>query len=285
MGIQSNQFHHTSIKGLVKVPVIGLEVQELALRFARPSLYPYARFDIDGIDHIPGVGPAILCGNHRSYFDVAAMSLTIAKSGRPARFLGKKEVFDAPVVGPIAAAMGGIRVDRGTGSDEPLAAAAAAPERFEALVLAGGTPRFVREPGWECGMQPELLNNFAHELFDSRQRTMMRFLGLQVRGADNERETLKTLRSAVERRPVPASQALRTGLDILLHADLRVQLAEMEMPMLSLYGERDTLVSAATAAEIDRMSTVAETSVIAGAGHAPFLSHPQQCLNAMGGYA
>jgi putative phosphoserine phosphatase/1-acylglycerol-3-phosphate O-acyltransferase len=32
------------------------------------------------------------------------------------RFLGKKEVFDAPVVGQAARAMGGIRVDRGTGS-------------------------------------------------------------------------------------------------------------------------------------------------------------------------
>ena len=42
------------------------------------------------------------------------------------RFLGKKEVFDAPVVGQLAKAMGGIRVDRGTGSDEPLAEAAAA---------------------------------------------------------------------------------------------------------------------------------------------------------------
>jgi putative phosphoserine phosphatase/1-acylglycerol-3-phosphate O-acyltransferase len=42
------------------------------------------------------------------------------------RFLGKKEVFDAPVVGQIASAMGGIRVDRGTGSDEPLQAAAEA---------------------------------------------------------------------------------------------------------------------------------------------------------------
>src|SRR4029077_2551625 len=40
------------------------------------------------------------------------------------RFLGKKEVFDAPVIGPLATAMGGIRVDRGTGSDEPLQAAA-----------------------------------------------------------------------------------------------------------------------------------------------------------------
>ena len=56
--------------------------------------------------------------------------MAIARSGRTVRFLGKKEVFDAPVVGQLATAMGGIRVDRGTGSDEPLQAAADA--------LAGG---------------------------------------------------------------------------------------------------------------------------------------------------
>jgi len=137
--------------GVLKVPVIGLEVQELALRFARPGLYPYARFDIDGIDNIPSSGAAILCGNHRSYFDVAAMSLAIAKSGRAARFLGKKEVFDAPIVGPIAAAMGGIRVDRGTGSDEPLAAAASALAGGEMVtMMPEGTiprgPAFFRKP-------------------------------------------------------------------------------------------------------------------------------------------
>ena len=101
--------------GVLKIPVIGLEVQQVAMRFARPAAYPYARFDIAGIENIPRRGAAILVGNHRSYFDVAAMSLAIAKSGRPARFLGKKEVFDAPIVGQIASAMGGIRVDRGTG--------------------------------------------------------------------------------------------------------------------------------------------------------------------------
>ena len=63
------------------------------------------------------------------------MSIPIAKSGRTARFLGKKEVFDAPVVGPLAAAMGGIRVDRGTGSDEPLQAAVDALEGGEMIVL------------------------------------------------------------------------------------------------------------------------------------------------------
>jgi len=116
--------------GVVKIPVVGLEVQEIANRFNRPAAYPYARFQFRNIEGIPKEGPAILVGNHRSYFDVSAMSLAIAKSGRPARFLGKKEVFDAPIVGPLAAAMGGIRVDRASGSDEPLQAAADA--------LAGG---------------------------------------------------------------------------------------------------------------------------------------------------
>ena len=59
------------------------------------------------------------------------------------RFLGKKEVFDAPIVGQVAKAMGGIRVERGTGSDEPLAEAAAALEAGElvAMMPEGTIPR------------------------------------------------------------------------------------------------------------------------------------------------
>ena len=104
---------------------------------------PYARFDIAGVEHIPQRGPAIIVANHRSYFDVAAMAMVIAKSGRTVRFLGKKEVFDVPVVGQLAKAMGGIRVDRGTGSDEPLKAAVAALDAGElvAIMPQGTIPR------------------------------------------------------------------------------------------------------------------------------------------------
>ena len=100
--------------GVAKIPVVGLEAQEALMKLTRPEVFPYARFDIAGTEHIPLDGPVILCGNHRSYFDVAAVFLTVARVGRPVRFLGKKEVFDAPVIGPLAAALGGIRVDRGT---------------------------------------------------------------------------------------------------------------------------------------------------------------------------
>ena len=55
---------------------------------------------------MPARGPVLLAANHRSYFDVAALALVAREVGRPVRFLGKKEIFDAPVVGQIARAIG-----------------------------------------------------------------------------------------------------------------------------------------------------------------------------------
>src|SRR5690606_1431056 len=102
---------------------VGIEPQQVLFMLAQPQLFPWVRFDLGGLDHIPAEGPAILVGNHRSYLDPLAIGFTIARRGRPVRFLGKKEVFDAPIVGEVATALGGIRVDRGTGSDAPLRAA------------------------------------------------------------------------------------------------------------------------------------------------------------------
>ena len=66
-------------------------------------------------------------------------------------------MFDAPIVGPLATAMGGIRVDRGTGSDEPLKRAAAALEAGELVALdaAGDDParRGVLQPGAEGSLR------------------------------------------------------------------------------------------------------------------------------------
>jgi putative phosphoserine phosphatase/1-acylglycerol-3-phosphate O-acyltransferase len=123
--------------------LLGVEPQQFLQAFARPQLLPYARFDIAGVDHIPTEGPGILVGNHRSYFDPLAVGMAISRRGRPVRFLGKKEVFDAPIIGPLAKAFGGIRVDRGTGSDEPLREAAKALESGElvALMPQGTIPR------------------------------------------------------------------------------------------------------------------------------------------------
>jgi putative phosphoserine phosphatase/1-acylglycerol-3-phosphate O-acyltransferase len=129
--------------GVIKLPVVGLEVQKLVMALTRPGMIPYANFEIRGVENIPTEGPVIVVGNHRSYFDPLAIAMVIAKTGRTVRFLGKKEVFEIPLFGHLAVALGGIKVDRGTGSIEPLEAAAAALHGGEmvAIMPQGTIPR------------------------------------------------------------------------------------------------------------------------------------------------
>jgi len=133
--------HFDKLDGVFKIA--GRELQDWGRPFMREEFQPFARFEFSGVENIPADGPAILVFNHRSYFDPSAMGLLSAKCGRSVRSLGKKEVFDVPVIGKLMRGIGGVRVDRGTGSDEPLEAAADALRGGELLMLApeGTIPR------------------------------------------------------------------------------------------------------------------------------------------------
>ncbi len=115
--------------------IAGREPYHVLRMVVRPEAFPYARFDISGVDRIPASGPVLVAANHRSYFDVAALALVAASLGRPVRFLAKRELFDAPVIGQLARALGGIPVDRGTGSDRPLREATRALQAGEVVVI------------------------------------------------------------------------------------------------------------------------------------------------------
>lgn len=120
--------------------ILGVEPMEVLRRLAHPAVFPYARFQFEGVERLPRSGPALVVANHRSYFDPLVIGLLLARAGRTVRFLGKKEVFDAPIVGTLARSMGQIRVDRGTGSDRPLKEAARALGAGEVVcVLPQGT--------------------------------------------------------------------------------------------------------------------------------------------------
>ncbi len=134
--------HLDKSEGIIKVA--GREVQEWTRPLMRPGLVaPYADIEIQGVEKIPPSGPAIVVFNHRSYFDPTVMGLLFAKAGRNLRALGKKEVFDIPVVGRLMRGMGGVRVERASGSDEPLKAAAKALNGGEMVMIApeGTIPR------------------------------------------------------------------------------------------------------------------------------------------------
>ncbi len=123
--------------------LFGLEPQQWLMPITRPGLFLSADVRVEGIENLPAEGPAIVCANHRSYFDPVAMAFAVAERGRPMRFLAKAELFAPAVVGDVVRAMGGIRVERGTGSDEPLreANAALAAGEMVAILPQGTIPR------------------------------------------------------------------------------------------------------------------------------------------------
>lgn len=118
--------------------LVGLEPYHLVRPFFRPEAFPYARFALDGIDRLPRTGPVLIASNHRSYFDVAALGLVAARLGRPVRFLAKQEVFDAPVVGQLARALGGIPVERDRQASDRAAGGAGGPMHQAAAALRAG---------------------------------------------------------------------------------------------------------------------------------------------------
>jgi putative phosphoserine phosphatase / 1-acylglycerol-3-phosphate O-acyltransferase len=116
------------------LPKPATELYDLARPLLHPLLLPW-RIDAEGLENIPREGSVILASNHRSYLDGGVIAALASWRGRKLRFLGKREIFEAPVLKYVARATGQIPVDRGTGSTRPLRKAIDALDRGEAVAI------------------------------------------------------------------------------------------------------------------------------------------------------
>jgi 1-acyl-sn-glycerol-3-phosphate acyltransferase len=74
------------------------------------------KFRIEGTEHLPKTGGAVLVSNHVSYLDFIFVGLGASPAGRLVRFMAKKEVFDNKISGPLMRGMHHIPVDREAGA-------------------------------------------------------------------------------------------------------------------------------------------------------------------------
>ncbi|HVF18787.1 MAG TPA: lysophospholipid acyltransferase family protein [Mycobacteriales bacterium] len=75
------------------------------------------RFTVEGEEHIPLTGGAVIATNHVGYLDFAFIGYGARMRGkRLVRFLAKKEVFDHKISGPLMRGMRHIAVDRSAGA-------------------------------------------------------------------------------------------------------------------------------------------------------------------------
>lgn len=76
---------------------------------ARPIMRTLYRAHVEGIEHVPTDGPAIISPNHRSFFD---SPLVMAMAPRPVVFLGKAEYMDSPKTRYLFPAVGMVPIKR-----------------------------------------------------------------------------------------------------------------------------------------------------------------------------
>ena len=148
------------------------------------------------------------------------------------------------------------------------------------LVLVATTPRFVAGPDWRHGLDADVVGEFAGELERDYRGLVRRFLSLQARGDEQAPALLRQLRAKVFARGEPEPAALRAGLRVLCQADLRDLVGHIAVPTLVIAGGYDRLTPPAAAAWLAGHVPGARLAMIAGASHAPFLSHPQPFLAA-----
>lgn len=219
-----------------------------------PALAAHARVhvvDLPGHGHSPAIVPFSLDAF------AAAVDAAIPDSGEPVSVLGWS-----------------------LGGQVALQWAFHRPSRIAGLILVATTASFVTRPGWPQAMAPETLARFGDELRVAWRLTLQRFLTLQVQGSDEGKAVLASLRAGLFARGEPAPEVLAGTLAMLASSDLRPLLPRVAAPALVIGGERDMLVPIGATLALAAALPHASHRPIAGAAHAPFLSHPRAFADA-----
>ncbi|MEO1767010.1 pimeloyl-ACP methyl ester esterase BioH [Thiobacter aerophilum] len=155
------------------------------------------------------------------------------------------------------------------------------PGHVARLTLIATTPCFRRRPDWPHGMDEASLAEFARNLEADYEGTLKRFLALTARAGEGARGVIARLRASLFTRGRPVPEALRAGLAILREADMRGELAQVMQPALVIHGSHDNVTPPAAGRWLAQHLPDGRLLEVAGAAHAPFLSHRAQVAQAV----
>ena len=150
-------------------------------------------------------------------------------------------------------------------------------ERIAALVLVSGTPRFTSTDDYPYGLPPVEARGMALRLKRDYSGTMGAFFNSMFAEGELTGEAYqRVVREIVIQGRRPEPEAALKALTALSEADQRPQLAGIDRPTLLLHGSADTIcLPEASRYMADRLPN-ATLEVMAGCGHAPFLSRPEE---------
>lgn len=150
-------------------------------------------------------------------------------------------------------------------------------QRVTGLVTIASNAVFAQRENWPNAMPSADFEQFNAALAENSDVTVKRFLALISQGSETARADLRSLKSCLSNASPATLQASLTLLNAL---DCRDVIATLTQPQLHIFGEQDALVPVAASDSIARLnlqkSAHNDIEIIAGAGHAPLLSHPEK---------
>ncbi len=162
--------------------------------------------------------------------------------------------------------------------------ALSSPAQIERLVLIASTPRFVRGPGWDNGMEPAVFDAFARDFAHDPGGVLRRFVRLQAHGDTRARSVSRRLRACLPELAATDVASLAAALLILKDTDLSPDLPRITQRVLIMHGEFDAVVTPAAAAYLKRALPRSTLEIIAGAAHAPFIGRAQDVARRIAGF-
>ncbi|HKJ71260.1 MAG TPA: alpha/beta fold hydrolase [Gammaproteobacteria bacterium] len=149
--------------------------------------------------------------------------------------------------------------------------------RPRGLVLVATPPSFLARPGYPAGQAPQVLAEFRAGLAREPLATLRRFYTLQFRG-DRAPRSLWSPARARDRYLATAAdpEGLAAWLDVLAAADLSAAPPALELPVLAIHGDADAVVDPAALDFFAAMGPGASVHRVAGAGHAPHITHAEE---------
>ena len=152
------------------------------------------------------------------------------------------------------------------------------PQRVAAAMLVATNPCFVSQPDWPCAVDKSVFKQFSSDLNQNQEKTIRRFLALQVKGLPDAMSTVRKLQNSMQARGLASAQTLTAGLNMLLETDLRQSLKTIDCPLHWYLGAKDSLVPAELAQVLKQDFAQTSVSLHPKASHAPFVSHSENFI-------
>lgn len=132
------------------------------------------------------------------------------------------------------------------------------------LHLVASTPCFIKKDDWSYGIDLKHFLSFQKTLNINTTQGLKNFIRLQL----VPKVYLAKIFNSIEKYPAHIN-GLNTGLDILVNADLRYELQQINQPTSATLGQRDTLVSAKIKGWFEQHNMNCN---VLNSGHLPFMN-------------